>query len=108
MVSRGPHQYDHPVLRDQRLEWLIDRLPRHLQSGVRWARRPSSRWVRVPAGFFLIGASALGFLPVFGFWMLPLGLLLLAEDFPPARWAAVRLLDWIERRWPQLFRGTSQ
>jgi hypothetical protein len=107
MASRSPHQYDHLALRDQRLERLIDRLPGRLQSAVRWARRPSSRWVRAPAGLFLIGAGVLGALPVLGFWMLPLGLLLLAEDFPPARWAAVRLLDWIERRWPQLFRGTS-
>jgi hypothetical protein len=95
-------------LRDQRLQWLIDRLPGYLQPVMRWLRRPSSRWVRVPAGAFLIGAGMLGFLPVFGFWMLPLGLALLAQDFPPARWVAARLLDWIERRSPQLLRKTSQ
>jgi hypothetical protein len=75
---------------------------------VRRSLRPSSRWIRVPAGVFLIGASTLGFLPVFGFWMLPLGLLLLAEDLPPARGAPVRVLDWIERRWPQVFQGTRR
>jgi hypothetical protein len=108
VAAPGEHQHGHPVLRDQRLERLIDRLPRHLQSAVRWSRRPSSRWVRVPAGVFLIGASILGFLPILGFWMLPLGLVLLAEDLPPARWAIARLLDWAERRWPQLLRKTSQ
>jgi hypothetical protein len=108
VASPGQHDRRHPVLRDQRLERLIDRLPGYLRSAVRWSLRPSSRWVRVPAGVFLICASILAFLPVFGFWMLPLGLLLLAEDLPPARWAAVRLLDWIERRWPQLFRGTRR
>jgi hypothetical protein len=104
VASTGQHQHCHLVLRDQRLERLIDRLPGYLQSAVRWSRRPSSRWVRVPAGVFLIGASILGFLPVLGFWMLPLGLVLLAEDFPPARWAIARLRDWVERRWPQLLR----
>jgi hypothetical protein len=107
MTSPEHHQHDHSVSRDQRLERLIDRLPGYFQSAVLWSLRPSSRWVRVPAGVFLIGAGTLGFLPVFGFWMLPLGLVPLAEDFPPARWAAGRLLDWIERRWPQFFRGTS-
>ena len=108
VAAPGEHQHGHPVLSDQRLERLIDRLPRYLQSAVRWSRRPSSRWVRVPAGVFLIGASILGFLPVLGFWMLPLGLVLLAEDLLPARWSIARLLDWVERRWPQLLRDTSQ
>jgi len=80
VASTGQHQHCHLVLRDQWLERLIDRLPGYLQSAVRWSRRPSSRWVRVPAGVFLIGASILGFLPVLGFWMLPLGLVLLAAS----------------------------
>jgi hypothetical protein len=32
--------------------------------------------------------------------MLPLGLLLLAEDVPPLKFAQTRILDWIERRHP--------
>jgi hypothetical protein len=108
VAASGEHQHGHPVLRDQRLERLIDRLPGYLQLAVRWSRRPTSRWVRVPAGVFFIGAGALGFLPILGFWMLPLGLVLLAEDLPPACWAIARLLDWVERRWPHLLRETSQ
>jgi hypothetical protein len=84
--------------REQRLERLISRLPKSLQSAVRWLRRPSSRWVRIAAGILLIGGSLLSILPVFGLWMLPLGLILLAEDVPPLRRARDRILDWIERR----------
>jgi hypothetical protein len=32
--------------------------------------------------------------------MLPLGLLLLAEDVPPLKSARTRILDWVERRHP--------
>src|SRR5689334_19651484 len=77
---------DAPVCqRERRLERLIDRLPRRVQSAVRWLRRPSSRWVRIPAGVLLIGGSMLSMLPLFGLWMLPLGLVLLAEDIAPLR-----------------------
>lgn len=90
--------------REQRLERLIDKLPRSSQSRVRWLRRPSSRWVRMPTGILLIGGSLLSLLPFFGLWMLPLGLILLAEDIPPLRRARDRLLDWIERRRPDWVR----
>jgi hypothetical protein len=90
---------------DRRLEQLIDRLPVSLRSRVRWLRQPSSRWARIPAGALLILGGLLSILPVLGLWMLPLGLALLAEDAPPLRRARDRLLDWIERRWPNLLSG---
>jgi len=88
---------------EHRVERLIDRLPERLRTTVRWLRRPSSRWVRAPAGLLLVGASLLSILPFFGLWMLPLGLMLLAEDVPPLRRARERLLAWIERRRPNWF-----
>ncbi len=67
----------------------MDRLQGHLPD---WAgrnvdrlRRPRAIWVRVPAGLALIGGGVVGFLPVLGFWMVPLGLALLAVDVPPMR-----------------------
>ena len=88
---------------ERRLERLIGRLPQRAQATVRWLRRPEVRWLRIPAGVLLAAASLLSILPLFGLWMLPLGLVLLAEDVPPLRRARDRLLAWIERRRPQWF-----
>jgi hypothetical protein len=86
--------------RDKRLERLIDSLPPPFRSTIRWLRQPSSTWIRMPAGVLLMCGGFLGFLPVLGFWMLPLGLVLLAEDVPLLRFARAWVLDWIERRYP--------
>jgi hypothetical protein len=104
LMPRFP-QPDNPLAQhhEHRIERLIDRLPERLRTTVRWLRRPSSRWVRVPAGLLLAGASLLSILPFFGLWMLPLGLMLLAEDVPPLQRARNRLLEWIERRRPNWF-----
>jgi hypothetical protein len=94
--------------RERRLAGLIDRLPAGLPSTVRWLRRPSARWVRIPAGGLLVGGGLLSILPVFGLWMLPLGLALLAEDVPLLGRARDRVLDWIERRRPHWIRESSR
>ena len=86
---------------DHRLTKLIDRLPSSLAATVRYLRKPSGRWLRIPAGVLLILGGLLFFLPIFGIWMLPLGLLLLAEDLPVLRSWRTRILDWIERRRPE-------
>jgi hypothetical protein len=57
---------------------------------------PPLRWT---AGLLLIGGGCLGFLPVLGFWMIPLGVLLLAGGSPRVREAAKavirRLRAWM-------------
>ena len=87
-------------LRTERLDRLVRKLPARLQPPLRWLRKPSSRWARVPAGLLLSAGGILGALPVVGFWMLPLGVALLAEDVPPLRRASASLLGWVERRHP--------
>jgi hypothetical protein len=84
--------------REARIEQLIGRLPQFLHCPIRWLRRPEARWLRIPAGLFFILGGFAAILPVFGLWMLPLGLLLLAEEVPALRRASDRLLAWIERR----------
>ena len=84
-------------------ELLIDRLPERIRTPTHWLRRPSSRWARVPAGLLLACGGLLFFLPLFGLWMLPLGLMLLAEDIPPLRRTRDRILERIARRWPDWF-----
>ena len=89
----------HP--RERQTELLIRRLPARLQSPARWLRQPSSRWVRIPAGGLLVVGGLLSILPVLGAWMLPFGLILLAEDVRPLRRVTDRALSWIERRHPR-------
>jgi len=92
---------------ERRLESLIERLPKRAQACVHWLRRPSSRWVRIPAAVLLMAGGFLGFLPVLGVWMLPLGLVLLAEDLPPLRRAVDCVLEWLEQRRPRWFKQTD-
>jgi len=40
-----------------------------------------------------------GFLPVLGFWMIPLGALLIGEDIPPIRRVTLRMLGQLYRWW---------
>jgi hypothetical protein len=58
---------------------------------------PGSR-LRLPVAVVLILGGLFGFLPILGFWMLPLGLLLLAIDLPMLRpvaaWGAVKARSW--------------
>ncbi len=67
---------------------------------------PGNLLLRVILGVALVLGGLLGFLPVLGFWMLPLGLLVLSIDFPPVRrfrrYVTVRLGDWFKARWPAL------
>ena len=55
---------------------------------------------RLPVAIFLVICGILGFLPVLGFWMLPLGLLLLAIDLPALR-PVVTMTIIRFRRWRQ-------
>ncbi len=86
--------------RERQLELLVRQLPQRLQTTVRWLRRPAARWVRIPAGLLLVLAGLLSILPILGLWMLPLGLVLLAEDVKPLQRATDRGLAWIEQRRP--------
>ena len=56
--------------------------------------------MRVPAGVLLILGGFLAILPIFGLWMLPLGVVLLSDDVPPLRRMTGRILAWIEHRHP--------
>ena len=59
---------------------------------------PHSRALRISLGALLIFFGILGFLPVLGFWMIPLGLLILSHDLAIVRRWRRRLAVWWERR----------
>jgi|TARA_B100000767_G_scaffold206636_1_gene193581 hypothetical protein len=50
--------------------------------------------VRSVVGFLCMICGVLGFLPVLGFWMLPLGMALIGLDIPPAR---KHIQIWMEK-----------
>ncbi len=86
--------------RERRLALLFRRLPNRVQTWMHWLLQPSARWVRIPAGILLTLGGVMSILPVFGLWMLPFGLILLAEDVGPLRRLTDRCLHWIEHRRP--------
>jgi hypothetical protein len=106
-VGKEPHPHAKPA-GDWRLDRLIDRLPHRLRSAVHWLRQPRSLGIRLPAGVLLICGGVFGFLPILGFWMLPVGLILLADDVPPLRAVRSRALDWIERRHPDWLASSAR
>ncbi len=59
---------------------------------------PRSRIVRLIIGAALILGGLLGFLPVLGFWMVPLGLLILSVNLPIVRRWRRRGEVWWGRR----------
>ena len=81
------------------LQRLAKRLPGPVRSALAWVLRPEAKWLRSPLGLVLILSGLLGFLPILGFWMVPLGALLLAEDFPLVRKPTVRAIDAVESWW---------
>ena len=54
--------------------------------------------LRMGLGILLVIAGILGFLPVLGFWMIPLGLLILSHDLPTVRRWRRRLAVRLGRR----------
>ncbi len=59
---------------------------------------PQSRILRISIGVGLTLLGCLGFLPVLGFWMIPLGLLVLSHDLSFVRRQRRRLTVWWARR----------
>jgi hypothetical protein len=83
---------------DRELNLLTRHLPDWAARFVRWARSPSSRLVRIPLAIVLVLGGLVGFLPVLGFWMIPLGLVLIAQDVAFLRGPLARLLAYCNRK----------
>ncbi|EKF17860.1 hypothetical protein NA2_15369 [Nitratireductor pacificus pht-3B] len=59
---------------------------------------PRSRLARIAGGIGLVILGLFGFLPVLGFWMIPLGLLILSYDIASVRRRRRRLAVWWSRK----------
>ena len=65
-----------------------------IRLGKRHFYLPRSRLVRLAIGLVLVLFGILGFLPIVGYWMIPLGLLVLSVDLPMVRRWRRRLEVW--------------
>jgi len=84
---------------DRHFIWFETRLPSGPARFVAWLRKPSSRLIRFPLAVLLIIGGIFSFLPILGLWMLPLGLILIAQDITPLQKPVAQLLGWVERKW---------
>ncbi|GHC63060.1 hypothetical protein [Limoniibacter endophyticus] len=59
---------------------------------------PRSRLLRISLGIAFVIGGLLGFLPILGFWMIPVGLLILSYDFASIRRRRRRSTLWWHRK----------
>lgn len=82
----------------KRIKSYLD--PKRLLDGLdrfeAWvARQPV--WLRIPLGIALCLGGFLWFFPVLGLWMLPIGLIVLAQDIPWLHQRRERIELWLRR-----------
>jgi len=77
-----------------------------IKIGARTVKLPANKPARIVIGVALVIAGLVGFLPIVGFWMIPLGLTVLSIDIPIVRrWRrkmTVRLGVWLKAKYPKL------
>lgn len=67
------------------------RMKRRIQRALVHVRRTVPPGMRVVLGFVLIVGGVFGFLPILGFWMIPLGIAVAALDVKP-------FVTWLRQR----------
>jgi len=82
---------------EEELDRLQRRLPVRAARMMHSVRRPSAVRMRALVAGLLVVGGLFGFLPILGFWMVPLGLALLALDLPFLRGPLARILAWLNR-----------
>ena len=92
-------EIDHKAEIDRHFAWFQAKLSPRLARFVGWLRKPSSILVRIPLALMLVLGGVFSFLPMLGLWMLPLGLVLIAQDVPFLQKPMAQMLGWIERKW---------
>lgn len=70
----------------------------HMSIGTWHMPLPRQKWLRVLIGCLLVVCGLLGFLPILGFWMVPLGLVVLSHDSAYIRRRRRRMAVWWGRR----------
>lgn len=73
-------------------------MPRPLKIGTYTLNLPAWAPARIALGVLLVVLGFLGFLPVLGFWMVPLGIAVLSYDIPIVRLWRQKFMSWWRRR----------
>ena len=73
VTTQQPQEYDEL---DRLIDRYLGKMPRWMARFVTWIRQPHLRLLRMVSGVLLVFFGFLGFLPILGFWMVPLGLML--------------------------------
>ena len=71
---------------------------RSIKFGNKTVALPASRLARLAIGVLLVMGGLAGFLPILGFWMVPLGLIILSIDVPIVRRWRRQASVWIGPR----------
>ena len=75
-----------------------EKLKETIKIGKREFTLPGTKAGRITVGIVLIIGGILGFLPILGFWMIPLGLFILSKDLHLVRRFNRRIGLWWARR----------
>jgi hypothetical protein len=73
-------------------------MPPRLTIGSYKLSLPSWAPARIALGIFFVCLGFLGFLPVLGFWMIPIGLAILSYDIPRVRLWRQKFMKWWRSR----------
>jgi hypothetical protein len=76
----------------------IGNQPRRIKILGREFVMPRSRWRRILIGICLIALGIFGFLPILGFWMVPLGIFVLSYEFHAVRRLRRHVTVWWQKR----------
>ncbi|MCC2679571.1 MAG: hypothetical protein K0R29_2147 [Pseudobdellovibrio sp.] len=89
-------------LLNEAYDGLENQTPDRVARIIRWLRNPKAKWVRLPLGILLIIGGFFGFLPILGIEMIPIGLLLVAQDIPFLQKPVGKAVIWLEVKWVHL------
>ena len=92
MSVRHQRRFDRQLAAMTRRSPMLGRFAAFVQG------RPSI-FVRLPLGLLLIVGGFLAILPVFGLWMIPLGLVILAIDLPALQPFVSAVIIRLRRKW---------
>ncbi|MGV8841328.1 MAG: hypothetical protein ACWA6X_13630 [Bauldia sp.] len=78
-----------------------------IRFGSKTINLPGSKPLRIALGVLFVLFGFVGFLPILGFWMVPVGLLILSADIPAVRRFNRRMTVKVTRWWRRI-RGKGE